>query len=57
MDEEEGESGPEDESKDESMDTADIPQMAIKPVEVHQPPVTKPLELSIPSQANEIPAQ
>lgn len=48
----------EDESKDEeveNMETADIPQLAIKPVEV-LPITSKPLELNIPSNA-EISAQ
>lgn len=56
VEEEEGSSSNGDDSKDDSMDTADIPQMTIKPVEVLPVP-PKPLELNIPNAANEISAQ
>ena len=49
----------EDSSTDRSMDTSiEIPQIAIKPVEVLPAPITsKPLELNIPAAASEISAQ
>ena len=58
--EEEEEEEEEDSAKDDSMETvSDIPQMTIKPVEVlpSPPAVSKPMELNIPSAANEISAQ
>ena len=57
--EEEEEEEDEDSAKDDSMETSDIPQMTIKPVEVlpSPPAVSKPMELNIPSAANEISAQ
>jgi len=42
--------------EDSNMDTIEIPQLAIKPVEV-LPITSKPLELNIPTAANEISAQ
>ena len=56
---EEEEEEEEDSAKDDSMETSDIPQMTIKPVEVlpSPPAVSKPMELNIPSAANEISAQ
>lgn len=58
--EEEDEEEEDDSAKDDSMETSDIPQMTIKPVEVlpsPPPAVSKPMELNIPSAANEISAQ
>ena len=56
---EEEEEEEEDSAKDDSMENSDIPQMTIKPVEVlpSPPAVSKPMELNIPSAANEISAQ
>ena len=56
---EEEEEEEEDSAKDDSMETSEIPQMTIKPVEVlpSPPAVSKPMELNIPSAANEISAQ
>lgn len=56
---EEEEEEDDDSAKDDSMETSDIPQMTIKPVEVlpSPPAVSKPMELNIPSAANEISAQ
>ena len=42
--------------EDNNMETIEIPQLAIKPVEV-LPITSKPLELNIPTAANEISAQ
>jgi hypothetical protein len=57
--EEEEDEEEEDSAKDDSMETSDIPQMTIKPVEVlpSPPAVSKPMEMNIPSAANEISAQ
>ena len=47
-----------DDEDETSMDTSmDIPQIAIKPVDVLPAPTSKPLELNIPSAASEISAQ